>query len=631
MSKVSIIIVSYNVKKFLQLCLNSVFSSNSDIEVIVVDNHSIDGTTDMIHSDYPEVRFYPQEENLGFGKACNIGLKEATGEYILFLNPDTVIQEDTIPSCLEFYQNADNPGIVGVKMVDGSGNYLPESKRGFPDMMSSFWKMSGISNLLPKSRFFNQYYLGHLPRDKDNEVDILCGAFMFVEKKVLDAVGSFDESFFMYGEDIDLSYRVQSAGFKNYYLASSTIIHYKGQSTKKEDLRYVNHFYTAMAIFSNKHVSGGKGKVQMILLNVAIHLRQGMSIMKRIIAFSTLPVIEGISMLFVFFNIQKIWGKYNFDNADYYESSPILFLICLYILIWLSVFAWNKMYSRPSAYSRTNIIPVTCLGAIIILVIYSLLPESSRTSRALIGFFTIWTILGAYFLRTILLFILSPSKRQKRIGFVGTDEHFHSFSSIVTSNFKDDVLVRQISPDEILNIDDIKHIDKLNEVVFSFKDLRLNEILKTMTSLDDIEFKIYGSDGLSAIGSRAKSIPGESYSERIEFAIADERNVSLKRLLDLTVGVVLLVLSPILSLFTRSTFGKLINRLGKVILGTYTLVGYNTIDSEAHVLPSLKPGLIEMGSTTLDQHSSHKHNAKYAMYYSIWKDLQIITKQWRSI
>ena len=251
--KLSVIIVNYNVKYFLEQCLLSVrqASKTMEVEVIVVDNASSDESLSYLIPRFPEVTFIENKINSGFSKANNQAIKQARGEYILLLNPDTIVGEQVLENTRRFLDNRPDVGAIGVKMIDGEGVFLPESKRGFPSPWNSFCKMVGLTKLVPMSKTFAQYHLHYLDKEQTHEVDVLAGAFMLIRNEVLAQVGLLDEKFFMYGEDIDLSYRIKQAGYKNYYLPER-IIHYKGESTRK-DIRYVKIFYGAMLIFFNKH------------------------------------------------------------------------------------------------------------------------------------------------------------------------------------------------------------------------------------------------------------------------------------------------------------------------------------------------------------------------------------------
>lgn len=265
----SVIIVSYNVKYFLEQCLCSVKKAfqSLETEVFIIDNNSSDGTVDYLQQEFPFITFISNQENLGFSRANNLALKKATGRHVLFLNPDTIIPEDCFIRTISFMDNNPQAGALGVKMIDGGGNFLKESKRGFPTIWASFCKMSGLTKAFPSSRIFAKYYLGHLSEDKNQEVEALSGAFLMVKKEVLDKTGGFDEQFFMYAEDIDLSFRIKQAGYQNYYFSETTILHFKGESTRK-DARYVQLFYRAMIQFVHKHYKGFSS----VLLALLLHL-----------------------------------------------------------------------------------------------------------------------------------------------------------------------------------------------------------------------------------------------------------------------------------------------------------------------------------------------------------------------
>ncbi|MDR3340883.1 MAG: glycosyltransferase family 2 protein [Candidatus Symbiothrix sp.] len=251
--KLSIVIVNYNVRYFLAQCLDSALRAveGMEAEILVVDNHSSDSSLDYLIPKFPGVKFIENTTNVGFSKANNQAIALSSGEYILLLNPDTIVGENTFANVCRFMDENPRAGAVGVKMLDGYGEFLPESKRGFPSPWNSFCKMMGLSRLFPQSKKFGGYHVRYLSKDQSHEVDVLAGAFMMLRRKAIEKSGLLDESFFMYGEDIDLSYRISRSGYANYYFPEP-IIHYKGESTKK-DIKYVKRFYEAMLIFFNKH------------------------------------------------------------------------------------------------------------------------------------------------------------------------------------------------------------------------------------------------------------------------------------------------------------------------------------------------------------------------------------------
>ena len=290
----SIIIVNYNVKYFLGQCLCSVQRAIEGVEaeVIVVDNNSSDGSVAFLQPLFPTVRFIVNRENLGYARANNIGWKESKGDLVLFLNPDTILGEESLKNTTRVLYENPKTGAIGIRMIDGTGSFLPESKRGFPSPAASFYKLTGLANLFPKSKVFAKYYLGNLPADKSTIIDVIAGAFMIIRRSVLEITNGFDEAFFMYGEDVDLSYRIQQLGFHNYYLAESPIIHFKGESTQR-DRRYVKMFYIAMSIFVKKHYRGQSWWYAGIL-QLAIFLR---------------AVVSFLSTAFIKRSADKVPGK----------------------------------------------------------------------------------------------------------------------------------------------------------------------------------------------------------------------------------------------------------------------------------------------------------------------------------
>jgi N-acetylglucosaminyl-diphospho-decaprenol L-rhamnosyltransferase len=277
----SVIIVNYRVKYFLELCLFSVQKAlqGLDAEILVADNHSGDESLAYLVPRFPGIRFIANTANIGFARANNQALELAKGKYILFLNPDTILPEDFINRCLSFLEGQtrqEQVGAVGFRMVDGSGRFLKESRRGFPTPWVAFCKLTGLTALFPHTKAFAGYYLGQIPPTVTHRSPILSGACMWVSRSVLQEVGSFDEQFFMYAEDIDLSHRIEKAGYHNYYLADTTIVHFKGESTKK-DARYTRLFYKAMSQFRRKYSRGGLSGMFNGLVEIAIWARMGVS------------------------------------------------------------------------------------------------------------------------------------------------------------------------------------------------------------------------------------------------------------------------------------------------------------------------------------------------------------------
>ena len=254
--KLSVVIVNYNVSHYLLQCVDSLSNAlrGTDSEVIVVDNHSRDNSVTLLRQYHPEVRIVENLHNLGFAKANNIAIRQSCGEYVLLLNPDTIVSESVVKGVISFLDSHPEAGSAGVRMLNADGTVAPESRRGVPTPMTAFYKLSGLCGMFPNSRRFGRYYLGHLPWDSPQQIEVVSGAFCMLRTSVLKKVGLLDEDYFMYGEDIDLSYRILKSGATNWYVPE-TILHYKGESTHKSSFRYVHVFYQAMHIFFRKHFS----------------------------------------------------------------------------------------------------------------------------------------------------------------------------------------------------------------------------------------------------------------------------------------------------------------------------------------------------------------------------------------
>lgn len=271
--KLSVVIVNYNVKYFLEQCLHSLEQAamGIDHEVIVIDNASTDGSTEYITARFPKVKWMACRENNGFSKGNNIAIAHAKGEYILMLNPDTIVTKEAIEGCIAFMDNNADAGACGVYMLRTDGTFAPESRRALPTPFVAFCKMSGLSNLFPKSRTFGRYYMQYLDKEETNPIEIISGAYMMLRHKTIKKTGALDEDFFMYGEDIDLSYRILKSGYRNYYMPLR-ILHYKGESTNKSSYRYVHTFYRAMQLFFKKHYSH-YSLIVSLPINIAIWTR----------------------------------------------------------------------------------------------------------------------------------------------------------------------------------------------------------------------------------------------------------------------------------------------------------------------------------------------------------------------
>lgn len=619
--ELSIVIVNYNVKHFLRQCLASVYASTlspNQYEVWVVDNASVDGSMAMVAEEFPQAKRIASTENLGFSKGNNLAITKANGRYILLLNPDTIIQEDTLALCIDYCNHHPNTGALGVKMVDGSGTFLPESKRGLPTLWNSFCKMTGLSSLFRGVKLFSGYTLSHLPTDQTAKVDVLCGAYMMMPRQVIEEVGSLDERFFMYGEDIDLSYRIGQAGYDIVYFPETQIIHFKGESSKKGSLNYVKIFYNAMIQYVQKHYTGAGSFLFVLALKLAIVLRAVAAFISGGLRGLILPFLTVAAVCGLAWGIQRGWASYQFGEANYYADSPLWYTIAGFAGLSLATQWLVGVYHQ---YSMRRAIAGMIGATLLALAIYGLLDSEWRSSRAVLLF------TGAA--ATIVVPILqSLAKRWQRreqapkIIIVGEAEHAQSISKNIQSANPHAEVVGAIHPTKqqadnqyvapIQQIAEISKIMKINEILFVKGDIDMNGILNTMRETGpDIRYKIGGDDLLNFVGSSSKNHQGQVYSVDIAFRLSSEDARRNKRILDIMTSCIALLLSPVIWVLRRFDLGFWRDSF-TTLSGKKTWVGYT---SEEHPqLPDIKASVIDidrLGMRAID----------YARHYSATDDI----------
>lgn len=647
--KLSVVIVNYNVKYFLEHCLYSVRNAikGIDAEVFIVDNNSVDGSMQMLRSKFSDFILIENKENVGFAKANNQALRLAKGEYVLLLNPDTVVEEDTFSKCISFMDEHKDCGGLGIKMIDGSGKILKESKRGFPTPWASFCKMSGLTSLFPHSKRYAQYYMGHLSYDETNEVDILAGAYMMMRKDCLDKVGLLDEDFFMYGEDIDLSYRITQGGYKNYYFPEAQIIHYKGESTKKASLNYVYTFYNAMAIFASKHLDGRQTKLYSLIIKLAIWLRASLGFVSRIFSRLSLFVLDFILIYAGFFLLERTWALHYWGDINYYPPHYIFCAVPIYISILLfSVYVCGG-YVRQLKLAR--LVSGVFGGMLLLLVFYSLLPAELRYSRALVVMGSVMSLFILLLVRFIRNFISNGSLSLKnthslRYAIVANKQEGERVADLLNKTEEKPEFIalvgvkdEQIDDNFVGNtsqIEDIIRIYSIDEVVFCSKDLSQTNIGELMSRLSstNVRFTIVPPSAEFIIGSNTIKTPVDLYVLNVS-SITSEDNRRKKRLLDIMVALCLLVFYIFVCWFVKQPFGLLKN-IFLVLVGKKTWVGYCNEDrTEMDKLPLLRNSVLTIIDVflgeRLEKKSLHKLNLLYASNYSIKNDLNVICKSFR--
>ncbi len=621
--KLSIVIVNYNVRSFLEQCLRSVERAieGIDAEVWVVDNDSSDDSMEMVRSIYPWVKCIDNKKNVGFATANNQAAAQSSGDYILLLNPDTILPEDNLKLALNYMKKNPKCGALGIKMHDGSGNFLPESKRGMPSPWVAFYKIFGLSSLFPRSKKFARYHLGHLSANENHRVEILAGAYMLMRKDAWDQAGGLDETYFMYGEDIDLSYCIEKAGFEVHYFADSPIIHYKGESTKKGSLNYVFLFYNAMLIFARKHLSKGYAKTFGLLIRAAIYLRAGVSVIKRIIQRISLPLGDLIIFTGGMQLIIRYWeSNHRFIEGGGYPDFYKWGITPLYGFLWIIGMLLLGSYRKPIQLNR--ILLGLAVGTGLIFGLYALSPEDVRFSRALILLGAGWMTFSVMLLRFALSLFPAAGmgfwkSGQRRIAFVGDAESI----SIVEQMAQDEGNI-----DLFITIKDDKwtdhiHANDINEIIFdadalSYKDIISNIVARNASG---IRFQIAYPKAQWMIGSDSIHTQGKT-TKKDHLRIAQRDVLRAKRSFDIAVAAFLWILSPIaiwaprLRVLWWNSFA--------VFIGVKTWVGYSGNPND---LPSLKMGVIPVKFLS-DNTLQNEANLAYAKTVDVNLDARTLIR-----
>lgn len=594
----SVIIVSYNVAPFLVQTLESVYKASRElvVEVFVVDNASKDDSVALVREKFPDVSLIANSENLGFSKANNQAIRLAKAPYILLLNPDVIVGEDTFVTCLDEMQAHADIGGLGVYMIDGSGRYLPESKRGLPTPWVAFCKVVGLTALFPRNPDLARYYLGHLDENETHEIDVLSGAFMLMRREALDKSGLLDESFFMYGEDVDLSYRLKQAGYKNKMLAKTTILHYKGESTKRGSINYVRVFYKAMYIFARKHFGKSYAKFLGFFIEAAIYGRASLSLFARLTKSWSAPVIDFIVIYAGMYFLKEYWETFHKGVPDYYPSDFVTLVVPAYIAVWLGA-VWGgggyiKPY-RPSVITRGLIV-----GTVLIAAATNFF-DNYRFSKALILLGGTWSIFSLLGWRMLWHFFKYRNWElgelpSKRILVVGHGKELIRAYDILERAGQRSQLIGYLDPEPIYDFETVSLLQRLNlrhlgqfsqlekaielygvsELVFCLRDIANQDVLQWMRKASGrgIVFRTLPEMADVIIGSRSKGDNGDWYSLEPPLAYDMPEMKRQKRVLDVIMCLVLLIMSPALVWLMKKP-GRFLGNCCKVLFGYYQWVG----------------------------------------------------------
>jgi GT2 family glycosyltransferase len=644
--ELSIIIVNYNVRHFLEQCLYSVKKAinGMDAEVIVIDNNSSDNSLTVLQPLFPSFFFTTNSENAGFAKACNQGVQLSKGKYILFLNPDTLVPEDCFTKCIDFFNTHPDAGALGIKMLDGSGHFLKESKRSFPSPRTSLFKLFGLAKLFPRSKIFSKYHLGNLDENKDHEVDVLAGAFMMVKREVLDKTGGFDEVFFMYGEDVDLSYRIQKAGYKNYYFSGSSIIHFKGESTRKGSLNYVRLFYNAMSVFVGKHYGGGKAGTFGFMIYLAIWFRAAMTAIGNFIRRVGVPLLDAGLILLSFWLMKNVWNEY-IKPDTYYENSLLWISFPAFTVFYLVTAYYAGLYDKW--YKLSELVGSTLAATIVLLAAYSLLPEQYRFSRGIILFGALLSFILIGILRWLLVhsgIINAATEKETNLNtliIASQEEYATTVQLMKDAGLHERVLGRvAVSDNDSTGIGNWKKIQLLydvvpfREVIFCEGTLSFKDIIEHLGQLPGgtiFKFRAHGSG--SIVGSQSKDSSGEFVAKENGFKLNQPHNRRLKRLIDITVSLLALLTFPI-HLFTVKKPISFFGHCFVVLFARNTWIGYSVPEKN---LPALRRAVMTCNGIPasvvqqLPLESLQMIDYWYAKDYVPLNDLKLIKRTYRHL
>lgn len=652
MIDLSIIIVNYNVKEFVQNLLYSIEKAkqNLSLEIFVVDNASDDGSVDIIREKFPYVNLIANQTNIGFGAANNLALSKAEGKYLLLINPDTIVKEDTFVKMIEFFEKNKDAGVAGCKVLNPDGSLQLACRRSFPGPWTSFTKVTGLSTIFPKSRLFARYNLTYLDENKSCEVDAVSGSFMMMSRDVYNTVGGFDEQFFMYGEDIDLCYRTQKAGYKVYYVHETEIIHYKGESTKRSSIDETKVFYQAMHLFVRKHLSSSF--VVEIILQFAIFIR-------RIFAFLNVYrlIITGMLFDFIIFSFsllaaEKIYGMYK-DYSFPESTKPWVYFIPAVIQVIVS--AMSFAYKKYSISILRSIISLFYGMLLLSTITYFFKDVAFSRALLLINYiilffaFPIWRII----LKAKFKLGLLAESRKMRTLVVGTgnssirlagklDASFTNIYQVVgfvaqTRKQIGNVYEKFSVVGSFENIRKVISENNIDKVIFSSDEISYNQMFSLVSECqgENVEFVVAGSDLDYMVGKSSISMLDDIPLLKVQYNISGLLHRGTKRTLDIALSLaILLFVYPFAfagRLFSKKkgAFKDFVFASPKVLMGSSSFVGPKS-DISYEGLYVGKPGLTGLWFTENIDLNDEKENKKLDIYYAknqnVWLDLEIIGK-----
>ncbi|MGB9771431.1 MAG: glycosyltransferase [Candidatus Kapaibacteriota bacterium] len=630
----SIIIVNYNVKDYLSQCLNSIFASitNFTIEVIVVDNNSTDGSVEFIKNNYPSVILLASSKNLGFGVANNKAFEIAKGRYLLLLNPDTVLQEDTLQAMYDFMEQKKDVGISGCKVLNPNGTLQLACRRGIPTPWVAFTKLFGLQSLFPKSKLFGQYNLTYLPPDDFAYVDAISGSFMFVRREVYEQLGGFDPNFFMYGEDLDFCLRAKQNNWKIAYFPKTSIIHYKGQSTKRGYFDNTYHFFKSMEIFTRKHF--GKSKLFLAFIKIGILLRQ---LLEKISKYKSEIVFVVLDLLFANLSLfVASWIRFGnmFSFPDY--AYPTVFIV-LSLVVFLSMVSTGEYFEfRHSIWTTSFALLISFFVLSSLTYFFKEFAFSRGVLLLTIGLTLVFTNLSR-----IILNLKKQIDTPRRIAFFGYNRNTEAIiESLEKTNSTNIELVGIFLLDENVEIPTrisiLGNIDKfleaielkrINEIIVTDERISRIQMLELLQKAEGKKIKIYYAQGYEDMVA-SEFIASLTKEENLLdfYKLSKFRYRFYKRVFDLVLLVFLLTIGiPFLFLFFDKSKRKM-KYLLNILTGKMTFVG---LDKEFRQIYSKEP-IVTISDANrgiiFSKRMKEKLNNFYLQNYSPLLDLEILFK-----
>lgn len=652
---ISVIIVNYNVREFLNNALTSLSKALAQLksEIIVVDNASDDGSIQLVQKNFPAVTLIVNRKNLGFAKANNQALALAKGKFLLLINPDTLVQEDSLTKLITFLQENKHVGMVGCKILNPDGTFQLPCRRSFPTPWVAFTKTFGLSSLFPKSKLFAKYNLTYLDENKTYEVDAVSGSFMLVRREVYEKIGGLDESFFMYGEDLDWCFRVQQAGWKVYYVPITSIIHYKGESTKRSNIDELKVFYSAMQLFVEKYHGGTSLFSSFIYLG--IYFRKIAAALARIFR-PFLAVVLDALILIATILLGEYVRKQNIFSLPTY-AYPWVFLVPAFIVVASLFFSGVYTYRKLSV-SRSF---VAVLFSFILISSLTAFEKNFAFSRAIMlysGMLSLALIPGWRLVLRLLGLSNSPSRATlfgRRTVIVGINQSGQDVLKKLRSRIGNGYNVvgyvdldRTHIGEKILEVEILGSVEtlgkviddyKISEVIFSAESVSYSMMLDSIARNRNriVNFRLVPNNLEVIIGKPSIDQLDEIPLIDIEYNIGKISNRIVKRMFDLVFSLFLLIcIAPFvyfLHLFSSSPvrgFTKIIFQMPKVLLGKMSIVGQSSGNGEHAGMYRGKMGLTGIVQINNPASLSEEEKEQFSLYYaknqSFLLDLEIIVK-----